>query len=371
MSAFKKAGPTFSLQDVAEALKINIEIGDNNGVTDILNSFEDNDTASDLINYLSKDDFNKLIELQRKANTKVTIKNEEIDEYVSLSDKIARGLLCAGRTVANSINNANHAVNKIAKQTENAINKTKLRASTFAKCVLNETQVATENILNSYKHTQWFLNTVFINQSEENENNKVSKYIYDKYGYLLVTYKDGVFDFNDAMTSYLMPKIVDAVEKHDGTASQPNSYNTLEGKIKQNLSSEQVSLSQPPGFKTHPFEDIENIVSNNLQTIQTQQTQNNNDTLIPRIILLQKIEKKGIKRSYDDDSYEVEEGPQTKKARAPTTGGKPRRQTRRKIRRNKKANTKKRKVNKKTKKRKMKTKTKKTKRKTNKRRTRK
>ena len=364
----EKAGPTFSLQDVAEALKRNIEIRDNNGVTRILNSFEDNDTASDLINYLSKDDFRKLIELQEKANTNETIGNSEIDKYVSLSDKIARGLLCAGRTVADGINNANDAVNNIAKKAEIAIEKTKSRARTFAKCVLDETLVATDNIVNSYKHTQWFLNTVLKNQAEENENNKLSKYIYDKYGYLLVTYKDGDFDFNDAMTSYLMPQIVDAVENHDGAASQPNSYNTLEEKIKQNLSSKQVSSSQPYDYKMSPFEDIEKIVSNNLKTLQTQ---NNNDTF-PRIILLKEIDK-GIKRSRGDvsSSYDVVEEEKTdpNKNKKQKTGGK----TRRKIRRNKKAKTKKRKVNKKTKKRKRKTKVnrKKTKRKTNKRRTRK
>jgi hypothetical protein len=370
-----KAGKILTLEQVAEVLKKNIEKRDQIGVNGILNSFEQNTTAEDLINYLSQDDFRKLIELQEKANSNV-IETNDIDEYVSISDKIAGGLLCAGRALDKGLTGICNAVSSAAQMTKKIKNERKNIVNNALNSTKSMIENTIENTVNTYDHTRWFLNTVLIKQAE-NKNNTVSKHIYDKYGYLLVTYKDGDFDFNDAMTSILMPQIVKAVKKTDGSATQ-NDYEPTAENITQNLSSEPVSSSQPTDFKMSPFEDIKDIeknVLNNLQTLQKLQKQNNNDTLIPRIILLKEIKQKGIKRSHDDVSYDVKDGSEEEKQPnkrqnnkvRPNTGGK----SRRKIRRNKKAKTKKRKTNKKTKKRKMKTKTKKTKRKTNKRRTKK
>jgi hypothetical protein len=357
-----KEGAIFSLEEVAVKLHNKISENDLKGAQVILNSFEENDTASDLINYLSTEDFNSLIKLQEKANEKKgTITTNEIDEYVSLSDKIAIGLLCAGRVLDKGLTGICDAMSSAAQMTESVTKKFKKEGENIVNDALNSTQSMIENTVNTYEHTRWFLRTVITKQSEVTP---IIQHIKDNYGHLLFTYdgKNQTFEYDDSLTGIVM---ADAV-----SLSRGKSTNVFDDFISH------PSLNERSSTVPTDFKPIDNLKIDQLEKFDKQLKKvvsKSNRLFKPRSVILRELkqsiieekERKGTKRNFA--SVEGNPHPNPNKKVRPNTGGK----TRRKIRRNKKAKTKKRKANKKTKKRKMKTKTKKTKRKTNKRRTKK
>jgi len=375
MSEFEKAGPIISLTDMAKYLEKQINNDNAEGIKKILNSFEDINTASDLINYLSTKDFDRLIQLQEKANTnEETIEEAEITEYVSISDRIATGLLCIARLTTSVIDKASNQTNNFFDNISTTASETRDNAI----CVFNTAENMSNDIkqytYNTYKHTEWFLRTVLKNNEV---NDQVKLHITNQYGHLLFTYDPDLrtFKYDNSLTDILMPIVLGKIKEVKGiNRSATESPYTAEQAL-QNVANKkantQMQRTQSLGEDTKfAYTDtdrnkIEDYIIDN----------KDNTTMVPRIVIINAIKEQNNKRKREGESYVEKEGkePQTKKARVPTTGGKIRRQTRRKIRRNKKAKTKKRKTNKKTKKRKMKTKVnrKKTKRKTNKRRTKK
>lgn len=368
MSGFTepKAGPIISLGDLANYLREQINESNSVGIQKILDSFEENDTAIDLLEYLSKEDFDSLIELQMKANSiEKTIEKRDITEYVSISDRIATVLLCIARVTTSVIDNASNQTSEFFDKISNGASKTIKNAE----CVFNTVENMSDDIkqytYNTYKHTEWFLRTALKNNEV---NDQVKRHITNQYGHLLFTYDPDsrTFKYDDSLTDILMPIVMEKIQSQKGpkrsATESPYTVNQHFEKAANEKATSQIT-------RTNSLKENTKLAytDTNMKKIEDYIIDNEgNTTMVPRIVIINAIKEQNNKRKRVEEEKEEEE-PKTKKPK----GGK----TRRKIRRNKKAKTKKRKVNKKTKKRKANKKTKvnrkKSKRKTNKRRTRK
>lgn len=403
-----ETGPILSLPEVAERLRIEIKNKNNEGAQAILNSFIDENDATDVVHFLSEKDYQKLIELQNKANetikTNETVKTNEIDEYVSISDRIARRLLCGARaldqgitTVFKTMNTAQNFCQETYKNISNTISDTSNKLKENATEMLQTTA-------NTYEHTRWFLEAVLTKNTDKVD---IIRHIRNKYGHLLFTYNAATkeFDINDSLTSILMEEYKKECKQfHLGrTATVSNDHldrntNRLANKRFEEIQKIQRTQSDSASnIKTPKCDDLvtvdllSTIIETNYEEIENmgkkegegeekssdlrltkgksftkkrprdeEEESGNLNTkrrkvLIPRILILKRM----MEQQKEKEEKEEKEG------------GKPRRKTRRKIRRNKKANTKKRKVNKKTKKRKTNKKTKINRKKSKKRRTKK
>ena len=391
--AEEKTGKIQSLQEVAQELSSAIRSGDYRNVQTILDSFEKNSTADDTMKLLSRTDFDTLQTLQKKANE--TITTDDIDEYVSISDKIATGLLCGARVVDQSLTGICNHIASILKATQTTTANTVNQINKMIENGKNISDNFFETTYNSYNHTRWFFKTVLSNPSNGEKVQTSKKHIRDKYGHLLFIYnhENKEFDYNDALTNYLMPLVIEKLQnkKRPTSASEKDADKLIEKeKEAVELYKKERTKSSPAVLTTQEIQEgqyriLEDqqvaIIESNIQPdiqLEDQQvaiiesdtrTNNNkrgrdsNDSneenqpskkirssneilyFVPRTVLIREIlheRKRKRKRNESPNG-----GP---------NGGKPRRKTRRKISRNKKAKTKKRKVNKKTKKRKMKTK---------------
>lgn len=221
-----------------------------------------------------------------------------------------------------------------------------------------------EGIIDYMKNTisdiNWFFSAAFARLPEE-EQNKI-KTIYGN-GKLLFKYntENQSFEYDDQVTNIMMEKILEHLQKKNvrnvsslgpNTSSQPPDYDTVFNKF---------GIQNEPKYKE--------ATSKNPEKKHTTINEEIGKEMIPRPAA---IEKQRKQKNKNKRRTEKSFGINSAKYNLP---GKKGGQTKRKIRRNKKTKTKKRKVNKKTKKRKTNKKTKvnrkKSKRKTNKRRTKK
>jgi len=379
----KKEGAIQSLQEVAQELSSAIQNGEYKDVQTILDSFEKNSTADATVDLLSEHDFDRLQTLQRKANE--TITTNEIEEYVLMSDRIATGLLCGARVVDKSLTGICNNISDILEATKKNADDTVDKIKQIVKRGTHMSDEIFQITYNSYNHARWFFQTVLSNSSEEPVFQNSKEHIRNKYGYLLFIYDHNTreFDYNDALTKFLMPLVVKDIESIKGpdrprTAPSELSEGflkkkseqlapsnirpgTASGRIETQIETQIETLENQLAIIENDIAFIENDMQNNNQNNKNKRGRDSNDSneenqpskkirssneilyFLPRIGLV-----KGIINERKNKRNESPNGP----VNGPATGGKPHRQTRRKIRRNKKAKTKKRKVNKKTKKRK-------------------
>jgi hypothetical protein len=387
MSGFtpeEKAGPIMSLKEVADRLKKVINEENNEGIQSILNSFEERNDATDVVNFLSNADYLKLIELQEQALLPETITPAQVDEYVSISDRFAGGLLCGARVV-------DRGVASVFQRVDNLQNFCLGTYDTITATITNKAKELTDNAnqmlqttANTYNHTRWFLKTV-IGNIPQKEDSPVIQYIRNQYGHLLFTYDHNTkeFNFDDSLLDILNTDIKDAVPIYGKSKSDPSiPHAILLNKAADEKASKLQSRTQSEDKNSKPWpfytlsnlhytdvptvaEMIENNIENNKKRKyeESEESEESNGTSPPLLkksnnnnneitqFIPSSVIMLGLKRKIEIVSRENE----YKNAKE---GGKPRRKTRRKIRRNKKAKTKKRKSNKKTKKRKANKKTK-------------
>ena len=378
----QKEGPIQSLQEVAQQLSNAIREKNNKKVQTILNSFKENYVADATVELLSEGDFKKLIKLQKNANE--TITTDDIDTYVTTSDRIATGLLCLGRTADQSLTRICNHIDSILKTAQTTTANTVNKINEMIEQGTHLTDEIFQITYNSYDHARWFFQTVLSNSSD-GEEVPIKQHIRNKYGHLLFIYdhESKEFDYNDALTNYLMPlvikklqnkkrptsasdkKVEESMEKEADELYKKNQHRSnsspavltrqeiQEGQV-QILEDQQVAIIESNIQPDIQLEDqqvaiiesnIQPDIEPNIQYSNPKKRNRNEITeFVPRIEMINRLKRK------------IEDEIASRKKTKTENGGKPRRQTRRKIRRNKKAKTKKRKANKKTKKRKMKTK---------------
>lgn len=373
MSAFTEGKPEFadgkpiSLDKIAQALKKFINEGNYESIQNVLNSFVEIETANDLINLLSKQEFEELIKLQENAQN---IKQEEIEKYVSLSDKLAQNILRVLQGVHNATSQDAENNNQEIKP---YINEIKTFLYNFTSTLSNQSQNIQdyakdilEIISNTYQHTRVFLNTVLKNQKDEKQDIKVGdvqervteleSHIYNKYGHLLFVYNrdNNSFTFDDQLTNILMPEVIHYIKTKNvrnysnfkimgKQISEPaETYNNLQERAANETSSNsglKRRHSLPKNFKFELDDEIIKII--------------NDELILYTPTFYENVVTTLVKRKRYDENPTCENPPSSQSSKRPKPnepkGGKSNRKTRRKIRRKNKTKTKKLKKNKKTK----------------------
>lgn len=361
MSEF--AGPTHSAEDYVNALNTAMEqedISDRMKAVKILLDSVDSETLQTIIDLMNDEQLDYFLKLQSSVLDGTLEQMNEIS-YQEQKDKEEEEKNSSPKSVKllNFIIQETPSPELFAGKIKEFIEK----ASDTAQTVFDKTQINISNLMNYISNTieniQYFVGKVLSNNEiSDDDKMELVKHLYNEKGYLLLTYKDGKFIFDSALNTIIFDKVLELVKKQNenvrGTGDMPLTqpiYENSELEIKATQQSDNQlkrTMSAPGRMQPNLIEKIKKFEATLKKDFYG---------LLPQQLIKHDPRHKRKREEEEEENLK-------KERKEEPTGGK----SRRKISRNKKAKTKKRKVNKKTKKRKRKMKTKKTKRKTNKRR---
>ena len=294
--------------------------------------------------------------------------------------------------------NPENVANNIKKITKNATNNVQTVFNNTQETAQKKISESMNYISNTIENIQYFVKELLSGEDIKYENKiELIKHLYDSKGYLLMKFENGKFEFDSYLNQFVFEKVKELVSKknvrnideakEEMQNSQPEPFDILENVAKNTLEPKPQllrSYTTPANMQPNLIEKIkkfEATLKKDFYKLLPPQlikhdprhkitNTNTNHKRKQEVKEEEKEEKKASSKRKREDK-EDNQNPKKQKGLEEKAGGKPRRQTRRKIRRNKKTKTKKRKVNKKTKKRKTNKKTKVNRKKSKKRRTKK
>ena len=222
----EKLGKIFSYREVAQQLSAAIAAQNVEKIQEILNSLPSISVPSEhdpdefesvstvVIKYLEDEEYDRLMELQAKSNSR-PVTTDEIDEYVQLSEKFARAILYSAKLIdksATAICNMGESMINVAHET---IEYTKEKVQEGVKNCKNIRNELFETAIQSYAHTHWFLRNVIRNPRHERD---VLQHIKNKYGHLLFTYNaiTNEIIYDKYLDSMLIPEYMKSLKEEKG-----------------------------------------------------------------------------------------------------------------------------------------------------------